>query len=58
MRIAADGTVLREVRVEIPQALFRRLEARKAQTQRSYNLLLMEILRPALERLLEKPPAD
>lgn len=51
IRVRADGSVMREVRLEVPQALFERLEAEKAKTRRSYNALLMEIVRPVLERL-------
>lgn len=51
IRIRADGSVMREVRVELPQALFERLEREKVKTRRSFNALLMEILQPALERL-------
>lgn len=57
-RIAADGTVMQEVRIELPADLFRRLEIHKSSTGTSYNLLLQRILMPVLEMLPTSPAAE
>ena len=57
-RIAADGTVMQEVRVEIPADLDRRMELHKAAKGVSHNLLLQRILKPVLELLPSVPATD
>jgi hypothetical protein len=51
MRIRADGVVVRDVRLEVPQDLFRRLEREKERSRRSINQLAGEVLLKWLQGL-------
>lgn len=53
MRIRADGTVVRDVRLEVPQELFRRLEREKECSRRSINQIAGEVLLKWLQALPE-----
>ncbi len=52
------GHVMRELRLEIPQDLFRRLEHAKVEQGRSMNVIATEMLQPHLEKLPEAGVAD